>query len=102
MTKLIDEMPAAAKPTNVLHTCNIMTYELGAVVSGLVYADLKRSWGDDKGARIREVNARINLADLITQCRVLAEQMNWPWLTLLKDGEERFFERMKEIEEGKL
>ena len=100
--KLTDEMPAGAMPMDELHTCNIMTYELGAVVNGLVYARHKRSWGDVKGANAREKSARINLADLITQCRLLAEQMDWPWFELEKDGQERFFERMKEIEEAKL
>jgi len=74
---LVDIMPAAAKPTDPLTTCNIMTYELGAVVNGLVYARHKRSWGDLKGAASYTANARINLADLVTQCQLLAEQLGW-------------------------
>lgn len=100
--KLMDIMPAQARPEDALHTCNIMTYELGAVVNGLVYAEHKRTWRDLKGVSIREANARINLADLITQCRLLAEQMNWPWPALMIDGEERFQERMQEIKEERL
>lgn len=101
-TELIKLMPQQAQPEDELHTCNIMTYELGAVVNGLVYAKHKRSWGDTKGANAREQSARINLADLVTQCKVLAEQMDWIWIALCNDGVERFGERMKELAEGTL
>jgi len=99
---LKDAMPKQARPSDPIWTTSVMTRELGRVIEGLMYAHHKRSWGDDKGVRIREADARINLADLITQCRVLAEQMSWPWLTLLKDGEERFLERMTDISEKRL
>jgi len=100
VTNLISKMPAEAKPEDELHTCNIMTYELGAVVNSLVWAKHKRSWGDTKGANARRESARVDLADLITQCRLLAEQMYWSWFELERDGQERFLERMKEIEEN--
>ena len=99
---LKDCMPVQARPDDPIWTTSVMSRELGRVIEGLMYAHHKHSWGDEKGARIREADARINFADLITQCRVLAEQLNWPWLTLLKDGEERFQERMQEITEKRL
>jgi hypothetical protein len=79
-----------------------MTYELGGVVNGLIYARHKSSWGDSKGAASYEASARINLADLVTQCQLLAEQKKWRWIDLCNDGNERFRERMKEIREHKL
>lgn len=94
---LVDSMPEAAQPEDPIWTTSIMTYELGGVVQGLVYARHKRSWGDEESANAREKSARINLADLIVQCQVLAEQMRWPWMDLENDGMERFLERMAEI-----
>lgn len=94
-----DRIPESQDP---LRTANIMAYELGYITHDLLYADLKSTWNDEKGVKIRLANARINLADLITMCRLLAEQMDWSWLSLIKDGEERFSDRMEEIEDQRL
>jgi len=101
-TSLVEMMPEEAKPSDPVWTTAVMMRELGAVAGSLIYAEHLRAQGDEKGACAREANARIDLADLITQCYVLAEQMKWPWLAMENDGRERFFERMKEISEGTL
>lgn len=99
---LRDLMPCEARPDDPLWTTNIMSYELGSVVKGLVYAGHKEVHGEEKSVRAHLANARIGLADLITQCHVLAEQMGWNWLELKNDGRERFEERMRELEDGTL
>lgn len=97
---LRDLMPAVAKPEDPVWTTAIMTYELGGVVRALIYADHKRGQGDAEGVRALLATARIGLADLIVQGRVLAEQMEWKMVDLENDGLERFAERMKELKEG--
>lgn len=97
---LVDRMPSECEPENPYHTLNIMTYELGSLVRALIYYKITGKTGEDERTLSAYVaDARIGLADLITQCRVLAEQMGWKWITLENDGLERFQERMKEIEQ---
>jgi len=95
-------IPPEAGPDDPLWTTTIMTYELGSVVRALVRRRVKLTYGDDKGARAYEAEAKIELADLLTQVYVLAEQMGWKRIDLENDGKERFEERMREIEEGVL
>jgi len=95
-------MPPEAGPDDPLRTTNIMTYELGGLVKSLIYADHKRRQGEDDSYAARVADARICLADLLTQGYVLAEQMGWKRIDLENDGKERFEERMREIEEGVL
>lgn len=102
LTMLRDYMPAAAKPEDPLRTTTIMTYELGSIIRALIYAKHEHSQGNVVSVNAYLTTARIGLADLITQARLLAEQMGWKWFELENDGEERFRERMKEIEGGKL
>jgi len=70
----------------------IMTYELGDLVKSLVYAEVRR---DCEAAYLAE--ARIALADIITQTYILAEVLGADWQDLRLDGEERFRERMTEL-----
>jgi len=102
MDRLTDVMPPEAEPGDPLRTTTIMTYELGGMIKSLVYADHKKRQGQEKSYRARMADARIGLADLITQCHVLAEQLGWKMIDLRNDGMERFEERMREIEEGTL
>ena len=97
---LVEKAPDHANPEDPIWTTTIMTYELGSVVRGLVKARLKRLSGDHKGEKAYLAEARIELADLITQCHFLAEQMKWDRADLIQDGVERFEERMREIEEA--
>ena len=75
---------------NPLSTVNIALYELGDVAKCLIYSQYR-----DKSVYERE--ARIALADLITVCSLLAEQMDWDWGKIVTDGQERFLERTAEI-----
>ena len=100
---LKDHLPLGFQE-DLLDTCNIMTYELGAIVRSLIYAD-RHSGGpaeDKDKERAYLGSARIDLADLILQCRLIAEQAGWDYAELIDDGEERFLERMKEWKDGKL
>jgi len=95
---LVDKMPALAKPEDPIWTTTIMSYELGSVIRALVKARIKSAQGDKDGERAYLAEARIELADLLTQGYLLAEQMGWKRVDLENDGCERFCERMKELE----
>ena len=97
---LVDGMPALAKPENHMWTTTIMTYELGSLIRALVRAGVKSTYGDKDGEKSYLAEARIELADLITQTRLLIEQMGWKQVDLENDGEERFCERMEELRNG--
>ena len=92
---MLKDLIPKQRPPHPLYTTNIMTIELGWVVHGLVYSRYKEE-GSDMWRAYR-AESRKNLADLITQCRLLAEQCNWDYDELVIDGEETFRERMKEI-----
>jgi len=87
-----------SKPDDPIWTTTIMTYELGSVIRALCKARNKDTWGDEKGAKAYLAEARIELADLLTQAYFLAEQMKWGRRELEKDGIERFEQRMSEYE----
>lgn len=120
---LKEMMPPEAYPESEERTCFIMVYELGAIARSLTYAERAlRSPGDTRKNVVRAhyQGVRVNLADLITQCRLLAEQMQvrvsrdpslqspdmqittWGLDALIQDGEERFQLRMEEIRKGEL
>ena len=84
------------KPQTLEYTVNVMAYELGAIARGVVYADAQ-----PEAAKAHLAEARLGLVDLLTMCRLLAEQMGLDYETLVTDGEERFIERMKEVEQWK-
>jgi NTP pyrophosphatase (non-canonical NTP hydrolase) len=95
---LRDIMPASAGPEEPLHTTNVMLYELGSLTRCLVRMHHRTARGvGDEGTRALKATARIELADLLTQVRLLAEQMGWDMIGLENDGMERFKERMSEI-----
>lgn len=98
---LVEKMHPDAKPEDPIWTTNIMLYELGLMTKNLIYG-----WGRRKRARDHDdvlkanaylADAKMELADLVTQCRVMAEQLDCDWSTLVSDGEERFAERMDEL-----
>lgn len=74
----------------------IMSAELGQMSRVYIYSQAMSS--DVVDVRAHLANMRIELADLITQCRVLAVEMGWDWTMLLGDGEERYGERIKEVQ----
>ena len=83
-------------------TTQIMTYELGGIIRSLVYAEHMGRQGRKDRQKAYLAEARVGLADLMTQSQLLAEQMGWRPIDLENDGLERFLERMQEIKEGKL
>jgi len=85
------------KPDDPIWTTTIMSYELGSAIRALVRARNKDTWGDEKGARAYNAEARVEIADLLTQTYFLLEQMGWSRLELENEGKERFIERMKEL-----
>jgi len=89
-----------SKPDDPIWTTTIITYELGSVIRALTKARNKKEFGDIKGQKAYLSEARIEFADMLTQCHLLAEQMGWSLVDLKNDGYERFEERMKEYEEG--
>jgi NTP pyrophosphatase (non-canonical NTP hydrolase) len=95
--KSVDMMPAVARPEDPIWTTTIMTYELGSLIRSLVKARLKGKKGDECGRKAYLAEAKIELADLLTQSHFLAEQMGWKVFELEKDGYQRFCERMKEM-----
>lgn len=100
---LRDCMPASAGPEDPLRTTNVMLYELGSLTRCLVRSRHRIARGEAKESiRALTATARIDLADLYTQVRLLAEQMNWDMIGLENDGTERFKERMAEIRKGEI
>ena len=95
----IAERSSLAKPNDPIWTTTIMTYELGSVIRALTKARNKRAFKDEKGERAYIAEARIELADMITQAYLLAEQMEWDIIDLENEGKARFEERMKEYNE---
>jgi len=100
--RLQDMIPAKAGPNDPLHTANIMTYEHGSMVRALVRRRVKLAQGDKQGAKAYEAEAKIEHADLVMQCKVIADQMDWKMAEQEKIGLERFQERMEEIKSGTL
>lgn len=97
---LKEHMPEKAQPESPERTCLIMTYNLGYVVHEIVYGNNRKTARDPTLVSVHFAEARLNLADLMTQCRLLAEQMGWDEQGLREDGEERFIHRMWELQEG--
>lgn len=96
---LKEYMPPEAQPDNPIWTTSIMTYELGSLIHQLIHHKYTL---DEKSKAIHLASARIELADLLTQVYVLAEQLGWKRLDLENDGMERFQERMNELRKGKI
>ena len=92
-------MPIKAEPEDPLFTCSIITYELGSLIHNLVHV---KHTLDGKAKAYHLAEARIDLADLLTQAYLLAEQMGWKRLDIENDGLERFRERMGEIGRGEI
>lgn len=100
MLKEIAELGAPiSKPDDPIWTTTIMTYELGSVIRALTKARNKSMWGDISGERAYIAEARIELADLLTQGFFLAEQMGWKRIELENEGLTRFKTRMEEYAE---
>jgi len=89
-----------SKSMDPIWTTTIMTYELGSVIRALTKARNKAAFKDEKGQKAYLAEARIELADLLTQSYLLVEQMGWRRIELENEGKERFCERMEEYRKG--
>ncbi len=100
MTETLRSALPPGRPDEPLYTCNVLSYEVGELIKCLIYSRHRQENEDDRGHRAYTVLGRIALADALTQCRLLAEEMAWDFEELLVDGKERFLERMSEIRIG--
>lgn len=92
-------MAEKAEPNNSMRTLVILLYELGAVAHDLIYA---KNAPDDRARIANMTNAKANMADVLTQLRLLAEQLGINFDELWKEGEERFIERHEELKKGEI
>ncbi len=71
-------------------TLLVATYELGSLIKCHHY--MKRY-----GPQGYMPNAKGEMSDLISMLRMYSEQMEWNFSQLMKDGEERYMERMDDL-----
>jgi len=99
LLEIAEQGAPLSKPEDPIWTTTIMTYELGSMIRALTKARNKRAWKDEGGEKAYLAEARVELADLLTQGYFLAEQMGWKRIDLENEGQDRFCERMKEYRE---
>jgi hypothetical protein len=80
----------------------VMTYQLGHICHGLVYAEHSADRKDERAANAYRAESRLALCDLVAQCRLISEEQGWNWQKVVADGEERYRERMQELERGQI
>ena len=74
-----------------IRNTTIAQYELGDMVKSLMYAHVYGSPVGYVG------DARMALADLLTMLRCVAQQFGWSFWETMRDGEEKYIERMAEL-----
>ncbi len=92
--KLLSMLDARAKK-GVYQRLSVMMYELGGISRGLVYAEHSTDRKCVATSNAYRAEARVALADLVTQCHLLAEEQGWNWDLVVADGEERMEELKK-------
>lgn len=98
-----DEMEKLILFVQPYYTLVTLNREVGRVAHSLVYGfSAKANKDDEEGAYAYLRFAETEMADVITQCRLLCEQLGWSYEKLLKMGEERYKERMQELKEKKI
>lgn len=99
---LREHLPTNRRPDDPLYTTNVMTYELGALVKCLLYARHQGTLGHvlERKAYLKE--AEHKLGSLVTQARLLAEELAWSWTDLLEDGKATFIDRMEELRKDRI
>jgi hypothetical protein len=89
-----EELNAARPNTRgenpILLQCGILPYELG----DLIKCAMNTYWG---GIRGYQGEAGLALADVITQLRLLACHLDLDFWGALREGEERYMERMEQL-----
>ena len=92
---LVDTQRSHNIPTGFERTVTVMAYEFGDIAKSVVYGHL--DYCQDAAYR---AEAMMATADLITQCRVMAELLGADFDHLVRMGENRFMERAGECKEG--
>ena len=92
---LLDTQRECNMSTGFEKTVTVMAYELGDIAKSVVYGHL--DYNRDAAYR---AEAMMATADLITQCRVMAELLGADFNHLIRMGENRFMERAGECKEG--
>ncbi len=88
---------------DVLHNIAVLTYEQGRMVQSLIYGiSALTNVGNADLAQGKFDFASTEMADLITQCRLLCERMDWDYSELSRMGLERYIGRMQELKAGKI
>jgi len=90
--ELAQARPSETDPPLLLQSA-ILAYELG----DLVKCAMNTHWG---GIRGYQGEAHISLADVITQARLMAHHLGLDFWTALREGEERYMERMTALKRG--
>lgn len=95
--KLTDIQEDADMVVGFHKTITVIARECGQLATAILYGNLQT---ERDPAYVAE--AKMAVADLFTQCRILAELLDADWEQLVRLGEERFLERAEERKRGQL
>ena len=100
--KIRQRMASVGVRSDLSKTVMVMLYELGDLAKGLVYSGRAdpEVGVDDRPAYIAE--AKVAMADLLMQCRLIAHEFGWGTAELFEMGEERLLHRMDEVEKREI
>ncbi len=90
--ELVQARPDSDSPA-ILLQCAILPYEMG----DLIKCAMNTYWG---GIRGYQGEAGLALADVVTQLRVLSHHLGLDFWGALRDGEDRYMERMQALKRG--
>ena len=95
-TQLLAEIKAGGLIYDPYYTATILNYEAGYIVRNLFYAHTAGVTPSEQVERNGHVaNAKVELADLITQARVLCAVYDWNFNELIETGEQKLAERVE-------
>lgn len=96
ITVIMKEIKAAGLIYDPFVTASIISYEAGHFLRNCFYASMT---GDSESEnQLKEgwlANGKVELSDLITQCRIIAEVYGWNWSNLVDTGEAKLIERIE-------
>jgi len=95
---LVERQGEALMGIGLQKTVTVMLFELGDIAKCVFYGLLDQR--EDRVDRVYEKEARVALADLVTQCRIAADLLGIDFAEAIRTGEERFLERLENYEVG--
>jgi hypothetical protein len=98
-TVLLQHLDPRAKKGDHQRVACMLT-QLGAISRSTVYGEHAADRKERLQVAAYKAEKRIALADLVAQCRLMAEEEGWDYRILEEDGHERFIERMDELRKG--